>query len=192
MRAGPGLGLINLALVSAYFVPAWGHAALRVLISPYGGFEDRAHSLAAIYIRDLFDLGLSGLIHTSQMLAGLKMVIAAAFVAYLIEFARALAMRRQPDRAIVDVVLLSALVACALWIVPVLWLGDAALVRLQATEFLLLIGAAVIIVVERQIEQSAPMRTAEVPAQPVVPVDALAASGQAALVTLPAAQAALP
>jgi len=192
MRAGPGLGLTNLAVVSAYFVPAWGHAALRALTSPYGGFEDRVHSVAAIYIRDLFDFGLGGLIRTSQMLAGLKMVIAAAFVAYLIEFARALATRREPDRAIVDVVLLSALAACALWILPALWLGDAALVRLQATEFLLLIGATIVIVVERQIAQSASTRAADVPAQAPVPVDALAASGQAALVTLPAAHAALP
>ena len=41
MRSNPGLGLVNFALVSAYFVPAWGHDALRVLTSPYNGFEDR-------------------------------------------------------------------------------------------------------------------------------------------------------
>jgi hypothetical protein len=151
----PGLGLTNLAVVSAYFVPAWGHAALRVLTSPYNGFEDRAHSVAAILVRDLFDLGLTGLIRTSEMLAGLKMVIAAAFVAYLIEFARALVTGREANRETVDIVLLSALVTCGLWIVPVLRLGDAGLIRLQATEFLLLIGAAIVIMVERQIERSA-------------------------------------
>jgi len=90
MRWNPGLGLVNFALVSAYFVPAWGHDALRVLTSPYNGFEDRAHAVAAIYIREVFDFGLPGLIRTSEMLAGLKMVITAAFVAYLIEFARSL------------------------------------------------------------------------------------------------------
>src|SRR5258708_31766467 len=91
MRPYPGLGLVNFALVSAYFVPAWGHDALRVLTSPYNGFEDRAHAVAAVYVRDLFDLGLVGLIRTSEMLAVLKMVATAAFVAYLIELARALA-----------------------------------------------------------------------------------------------------
>ena len=192
MRTGPGLGLTNLALVSAYFVPAWGHAALRALTSPYGGFEDRAHSLAAIYIRDLFDFGLAGMIRTSQTLAGIKLVITAAFVAYVIEFARALVRRQQPDRATVDVVLLSALAACGLWIVPTLWLGDPALVRLQATEFLLLAGAAVIIVVERQIAQSAPTHILDVPAPAGALAGGLAACDQAALVTLPAVHAALP
>jgi hypothetical protein len=175
----PGLGLTNLAMVSAYFVPAWGHAALRVLTSPYEGFEDRAHAVAAIFVRDLLDLGIAGLIRTSEMLAGLKMVITAAFVAYLIEFARALVTRREVNRETVDIVLLPALVTCGLWSVPVLRLGDGSLIRLQATEFVLLIGAAIVIMIERQIERSAPA-----PAQDDQP------AAQAALVTLP--QAALP
>jgi hypothetical protein len=156
MRSNPGLGQVNFALVSAYFVPAWGHDALRVLTSPYNGFEDRGHAIAAAYFREVFDLGLTGLIRVSELLAGLKMVIAAAFVAYLIEFARALAMRRGPNRETIDVVLLLALVTAVIWIVPTLWIGDRDLIRLQATQFLLLAGAAVVILIERQIELSAP------------------------------------
>jgi hypothetical protein len=158
MRWKPGLGLVNFAIVSAYFVPAWGHDALRVLTSPYSGFEDRAHAVAAIYFRDVFDLGLAGLIRTSEMLAVLKMVITAAFVAYLIELARSLAMRREPNRETVDVVLLLALTASMMWIWATLKLGDAGLIRLQATQFLLLVGAAVVIVIERHIEEAAQSR----------------------------------
>jgi hypothetical protein len=33
-----------------------GQAALRVLTPPYNGFEDRAHSVATIFARNLFDL----------------------------------------------------------------------------------------------------------------------------------------
>jgi hypothetical protein len=160
MRSNPGLGLVNFALVSTYFVPAWGHDALRVLTSPYNGFEDRAHSVAAVYFRDVFDLGLMGLIRTSELLAGLKMVVAAAFVAYLIEFARALVMRREPNRETVDVALLLALTAAIIWTVPTLLLGDPALIRPQATQFLLLVGAAIVIMTERHIEHSAPTRAA--------------------------------
>jgi hypothetical protein len=158
MRSTPGLGHVNFALVSAYFVPAWGRDALRVLTSPYNGFEDRAHAVAAIYFRDVFDLGLVGLIQTSEMLAGLKMVIAAAFVAYLIEFARALVMRREPNRETVDIVLLLALATSMIWIPPTLKLGDPGLIRLQATQFLLLVGAALVIMIERHIAQSAQAR----------------------------------
>jgi hypothetical protein len=160
MRSNPGLGLINFALVSAYFVPAWGHDALRVLTSPYNGFEDRAHAVAAVYYRDVFDFGLAGLIRTSELLAGIKMVIAAAFLAYLIEFARAVVTRREPNRETVDVVLLLALTGAFIWMLPTLKLGDPDLVRLQATQFLLLIGAAVVIMIDRFIEERAQMRAA--------------------------------
>jgi hypothetical protein len=185
MGAFPGLGQFNFAVVSAYFVPAWGREALRVLTSPYNGFEDRAHAVAAIYIRDLFDLGLTGLVRTSEMLAGIKMVVAAAFLAYLIEFARGLATRREPNRETVDVVLLLALAVAVLWIVPTVMGGDPDLIRRQATEFLLLVGAAVVITVERHMEHLARMRAAGGEPQPAPPA-------QAALVALPPVQAALP
>ncbi|HLH93607.1 MAG TPA: hypothetical protein VKW08_00675 [Xanthobacteraceae bacterium] len=150
MRPHPRLGLVNFALVSAYFVPVWGHEALRVLTSPFGGFEDRTHAVVAIYIRNLFDFGLVGLIRTSQMLAVLKMMVAAAFIAYLIEFARALATRQDPSRETVDIVLTLALATVLIWVPPTLASGDAGLIRLLATQFLLLVGAAIIIVIERQ------------------------------------------
>jgi hypothetical protein len=160
MRSNPRLGLVNFALVSAYFVPVWGHEALRVLTSPFNGFEDRAHAVAAAYYRDVFDFGLTGLIRTSELLAGIKMVIVAAFVAYLIEFARALVTRREPNRETVDVVLGLALAGAFIWILPTLKLGDPDLIRLQATQFLLLIGAAVVIMIDRHIEHGAQMRAA--------------------------------
>jgi undecaprenyl pyrophosphate phosphatase UppP len=197
MRAFPGLGQVNFAVVSFYFVPAWGRDALRVLTSPYNGFEDRAHAVAAIYVRDLFDLGLTGLIRTSEIFAGAKMVVAAAFLAYLIEFARALVMRREPNRETVDVVLLLALATAVAWIVPILMRGDPDLIRLQATEFLLLVGAAVVITVERHLENSAHAGASAAVAQPAVAAPAAVAAqaagpAQAALVALPPVQAALP
>ena len=80
------------------------------LISPYNGLEDRVHATAAIYFRQLFDLGFNGLVVTSHVLAGIKLVIVAAFVAYLIEFARAWATGREADRETIDVVLILAVV----------------------------------------------------------------------------------
>ena len=58
-----GFGSVNLALLSIYFFPVWGRDAVRALISPYNGLEDRVHAAAAIYFRQLFDLGLNGLVH---------------------------------------------------------------------------------------------------------------------------------
>jgi hypothetical protein len=154
MRSFARLGSVNAALISLYFVLIWGSDAIRALMSPFHGFEDPAHATAASYFRTLFDFNLDGLIHTAQVLAGIKLVIAAAFVAYLIDFSRALWMRREPNRETLDWVLLFASTALALWAWPALWSGNPGLIRLHATQFLLLTGAMVVVVMERQVEEA--------------------------------------
>src|SRR5689334_7694240 len=148
----PRLGEVNLALVSLYFVPAWGGEALRALRSPFNGFDDRAHAAVAAFIRDAFDFGLTGLMRTSSLLSAIRLVIAAAFLACLIELARALVTRRDPDVRTIDAVLLAGLALTTVWLLPLLLAGDLGLIRLQAAQFLLLVGAAIVISIERHID----------------------------------------
>jgi hypothetical protein len=170
MRSFPRLGAVNAALVALYFAPVWGLEGLRALHSPFYGFEDRAHAVAASYLRALFDVGLGGLVHISNGLAGLKFVIAIGFLAYLIDFARALAVRREPNRETLDLVLLLAAAAFMLWAWPALRSGEPGLIRLHATQFLLLCGAMIVIAVERQIEEA----RAGIPISPQARADVLA------------------
>jgi len=155
MRSFPRLGAANAALISLYFAPVWGAESLRAMTSPFYGFEDRLHAVAAGYYRALFDLSLDGVLRVSSGLAGIKFVIAIAFMAYLIDFARALVVRREPNRETLDAVLLLASVAIVLWAWPALGSGDDGLIRLLATQFLLLSGAIIVLLVERQIEEAA-------------------------------------
>ena len=153
MGSFPRLGAVNAAVVSVYFGLVWGRAAVSALISPFHGFEDPSHATAVGYFRNLFELTLDGVIRSAQVLAGIKLVIAVAFLAYLIDFARALVMRREPNRETLDWVLLFAGIAIMLWAWPALRSGDPGLIRLHATQFLLLTGAMVVVVVERQIDE---------------------------------------
>jgi hypothetical protein len=57
-----------------------------------------ASDISAIWCH-LFDLGSNGLVLTSHVLAGIKLVIAGAFLAYVIEFARSLVVAREADYA---------------------------------------------------------------------------------------------
>lgn len=175
MHSTPRLGSVNAALLALYFAPVWGRDALRVLTSPFFGFEDRAHAAAISYFRVLFDLELDGLMRVSGALAALKLVIAAGFIAYLIEFARALVMRREPNQETLDVVLLLALGAIMLWAWPGFVL-DAGVTRLHATQFLLLSGAAIVILAERQMLAS----TQETTSAPTPAPSATAPTTQAA------------
>jgi hypothetical protein len=148
------LGALNAALAALYFAPVWGAEGLRALTSPFYGFEDQAHAVAVGYFRALLDLHLAGLIHASNLLAGLKFVIAIGFLAYLIDFARALAVGRDINRETLDTVLVVSAIAMMLWAGPALATGDAGLVRVHATQFLLLSSAMIVILIERHIEES--------------------------------------
>jgi len=145
------LGSVNLALLSCYFFPVWGRDAVRALISPFNGLENPAHATAALYFRRLFDVGFNNLTVTSHVIAGIKLVMVAAFVAYLIEFARSWATGRATDRETTDVVLILAVVGIIMSALPALALGEAALIRLTATEMLMVAGAITVIVIERHI-----------------------------------------
>jgi hypothetical protein len=146
------LGSVNLALVSLYFFPLWGRAAFQALISPYGGLQDGAAAAATFYLSRLFDVGPGSLITIAHVLAGIKLVVAVAFACYLIEFMRSLATRREADRDTIDVVLILAGIGVLLSAFSALVLGDAAAIRLAATQTLLIAGAVTIIVVERHLD----------------------------------------
>jgi hypothetical protein len=154
MRSFPRLGAVNAAIVALYFAPVWGGDGLRALISPFHGFDDRVHAVAASYLREMLDLGLTGLMHTSSVLAGLKFVIAIGFLAYFIDFARALVVGRDVNRETLDVVLVFAVATLMLWAWPALGSGEPVLIRLHATQFLLLSGAMIVILIERHLEEA--------------------------------------
>jgi hypothetical protein len=155
MRSNLRLGAANAALVSLYFAPVWGAQAMRAMTSPFSGFEDRAHAVAAAYFRAMFDFGLDGLVRTANVLAAIKFVIAIGFFAYLIDFARALVVGREPNRETLDGMLALAVVALMLWAWPALAAGEGGLIRAHATEFLLLSGAMIVLLIERHVEETA-------------------------------------
>jgi hypothetical protein len=162
MRSFSRLGAANLALLPLYFVPVWGADAVRTLKSPFGGFEDRVNGAMANYLQQVFDFGLDGLLLVSNVVATIKLVAVAGLVAYGIEFARSLVMRRDVDRATLDGVLALTVIAVAISAVPALALEEGGLIRLYATQILLVASALIVITVERHIEQSAAAAVATV------------------------------
>jgi hypothetical protein len=163
MGVVPGLGATNAALISCYFAPAWGFGAIRELTSRLAGLDDRSHADLVVFLGDIFGLGPDGLMRVSGALASVKLVLAAGFLAYLIEFVRDLGVRREPAGQTLDLVLLAGLAAILFWWLPASALHDAASIRVHATEFLLVTGALLVVVIERQL----------VDVRPSVPVQAL-------------------
>jgi hypothetical protein len=83
-------------------------------------------------------------------LAGIKLVIAAAFAVYVVEFVRSWVTGRALDAETTDVALILGAVGIVICVLPAA-LDNPALVRLSATQTLLFSGAIMIVAVERRI-----------------------------------------
>jgi hypothetical protein len=62
--------------------------------------------------------------------------------------------KRDVDKETQEVVLIFAVVGILIWALPALALGEGDMIRLYATQMLLVAGAVILIVVERQIEKA--------------------------------------
>lgn len=152
MRRLPTIGHFNAVLVALYFIPLWGREAVRSLTSSVYGLDERANMAAAVFYRQVFDLGHDGLARVASLLGGLKLVMAAMFVALVIDVSRGVAVGRSGDRVTLDVALFLAVIGLLAWAVPAYAFGFGDLVRHYATQFLLVIGVVIVTTVERAIE----------------------------------------
>jgi hypothetical protein len=161
------LGSCNAAIVAIYFAAVWGRDGLRILGSPFHGFEDPLQATAAAYWRALFDFNLDGLIRISNGLAALKFLIAAGFFAYLLEFLRATVTGKSVAQETLNCLLLAAVSSLMFWGWPALATWDAALIRVLATEFLLLSGVLIVIYIEHQLDPEVSAFVADIEPEPV-------------------------
>lgn len=143
------IGQVNTVLIGIYFVPVWGLAGFKTLTSYVHGLDDRAQFLIATFYHRLLDLEPASLVRVAAAFGGLKLIAASAFLACMIGFVRTLVTTRNPDDETTDLCLILALATVLLSAIPALASGDGELIRLCATQFLLIVGAGIIVGVER-------------------------------------------
>jgi hypothetical protein len=151
-RLGPRLGPYNLALVACYAAPTWGAEAIKALTSPYGGLIDPVHAAAAVRLRATLNLPPERLLDVANWLAAFKLVVVAALIAYVIEFARAVLSERAPDRATTDTVLALAVVAVAIWVMQAIVFDPTAVTEAHVAQLLLVAGALIVSTIERHVD----------------------------------------
>ena len=154
-RLAPRLGPYNLALAACYFAPVWSSEAIGALTSPYVGLTDPIHAGAAIRLRGFLGFAPERLFDVASCLAAFKLVVVASLVAYVIEFSRAIVADRAPDRATTNTVLVLAVAAVAIWIMPALAFDPAAATHAHVAQLLLVAGALIVITIERHLEEMA-------------------------------------
>ncbi|HYW62670.1 MAG TPA: hypothetical protein VE865_05675 [Bradyrhizobium sp.] len=142
------ISTVNGVLLAAYFIPTWIIVALRIMISPIHGFYERPNISVALFVSDHLQLAAMGTVRFAWLLALGKLTVAGFFALFLV-FAARRAVRKSGgcDEALALALLIGSVISFASMLMAS-QVGEPAALRLHATELMLLLGTAIVLLVE--------------------------------------------
>ncbi len=143
------ISTFNGALLAAYFIPSWTITAFRIMVSPVHGFYERPNVSVALFLSDHMQLATMTAIRFAWLLALGKLTVVAFFAIFLFFVTRP-AVRKAGgcDEALAMALTIGgAITFCSM--VMASKVGEAAALRLHASELLLLLGTAIVLLIER-------------------------------------------
>lgn len=145
----------NGALLAAYFIPAWTIVAFRIVISPIHGLYERPNISVALFVSD--HLQLTGLtaVRIAWLLALGKLTVVAFFAVFLVFIIRA-SIRKAGgcDEALGMALAIGSVISFASMLMAS-QVGETQALKLHATELLMLLGTAIVLLLERPAEPQA-------------------------------------
>jgi len=156
----------NGALLAAYFIPTWAMVAFKIMISPIHGLYERPTISVALFVNDHLQLAAMGTVRSAWLLALGRMTVVAFFAVFVVYLTRPAIRKAGGCDEALGIALGIGIVISFASMLMASQVGETAALRLHATELLLLLGTAIVLLVER-------------PAQPQV--DRGAAGGELSL-----------
>ena len=141
---------VNGLLLALYFVPAWTIAAFKIVMFPIRGIYERANVGPALFVNDTFQLSMLGTVRFAWLLVLAKFVVVAYFLLFAVLTLRPGGGRRAAgDEALALALLFGGIVSVASMLAASS-VGEAAAVRLHATESLMLLGGFALLAINSQ------------------------------------------
>jgi hypothetical protein len=139
----------NGALLAAYFIPSWTMVAFRIMVSPIHGLYERPNISVGLFISDHMQLAAITTVRVAWLLALGKLTVVAFFALFLLFIARA-SIRKTGgcDEALAMALVIGSLISFASMVMAS-QVGEMQALRLHATELLMLLGTAIVLLVER-------------------------------------------
>jgi len=150
----------NGVLLAAYFIPTWTIIACRIIVSPIQSFYERANVSAAFFIGDHLQLATVGTVRAAWLLALGRLTVAAFFAIFIVPVRRPKVRKSGGcDEALAIALTIGSAISFALMLMASA-VGETEALRLHATELLLMLGTATVLVVERPARVQAEPRAA--------------------------------
>ena len=139
----------NGALLAAYFTPTWAIVACKIVVSPIHGFYERPNISVALFVSDHLQLAGMTTVRFAWLLALGKLTVVAFFATFVFFLTRP-AIRKSGgcDEALAMALAIGSLISFASMVMAS-QVGESSALRLHATELLMLLGTAIVLLVER-------------------------------------------
>jgi hypothetical protein len=149
----------NGALLAAYFIPTWTIVAFKIMISPVHGFYERPNISVALFISDHLQLAALTTIRLAWLLALGKLTVVAFFAIFLVLLTRA-AIRKTGgcDEALAMALAIGSIISFVSMLMAS-QVAEPEALKLHATELLMLLGTAIVMLVERPAAPQADLGT---------------------------------
>jgi len=142
----------NGALLAAYFIPTWAIVACKIMVSPIHGLYERPNVSVGLFVSDQLQLAAITTVRVAWLLALGKLTVVAFFALFLVFVARA-SIRKTGgcDEALGMALAIGSVISFASMLMAS-QVGEMQALRLHATELLMLLGTAIVLLVERPAE----------------------------------------
>ena len=143
----------NGALLAAYFIPTWAIIAFKIMISPIHGLYERPSISVALFVSDHLQLAAMTTVRFAWLLALGRMTVVAFFAIFLVLLTRATIRKTGGcDEALAMALAIGSLISFASMAMAS-QVGETAALKLHATELLMLLGTAIVLLVERPVRR---------------------------------------
>jgi hypothetical protein len=145
----------NGALLAAYFIPTWTIVAFKIIISPIHGFYERPNIAVALFVSDHLQLAGMATVRLAWLLALGKLTVVAFFAIFLVLLTRP-SIRKSGgcNEALAMALAIGSVISFASMMMASS-VGETAALKLHATELLMLLGTAIVMLFEAPRPQAA-------------------------------------
>jgi hypothetical protein len=151
----------NGALLAAYFIPTWTIVAFKIMVSPIHALYERPNIAVGLFISDHLQLTGVTTVRVAWLLALGKLTVVAFFVLFLAFIVRAAIRKTGSGDEALSIALAIGSVISFGSMVMASQVGETQALRLHATELLMLLGTAIVMLVEHPAQQTAPGATSD-------------------------------
>lgn len=145
----------NGALLAAYFIPSWAIIAYQIMMSPIHGLYERPSISVALFVSDHLHFAGLAMVRFAWLLALGRLTVVAFFAVFIVLLTRPSIRKTGGCDEALGIALAIGSVLSFASMVMASQVGETEALRLHAIELLMLLGTAIVLLVERPAPRTA-------------------------------------